>query len=97
MKNGIALPHGKTDGVDELAVAVGIKKEGVEFEAIDGQKSRLFILAVSPKKVSGPHIQFLAAIGALLRTDNMCEEVINAGSAKQVADLLHNKNKKNGS
>jgi Kef-type K+ transport system membrane component KefB/mannitol/fructose-specific phosphotransferase system IIA component (Ntr-type) len=95
MSHSIALPHAKTDGVNDLEVAVGIKKEGVEFGSIGGQKSRLFILTVSPQKASVPHLQFLAAVGALLRDDDRCEEVINAESPEQVAELLHKKNKKN--
>jgi fructose-specific phosphotransferase system IIA component len=97
MDHGIALPHAKSDGVDELAVAVGIKKEGIDFEATDKQKSRLFIMVVSPKKASGPHIQFLAAISTLLRDRDLREEIINAGSPEKAVELLHNKNKKNGS
>jgi fructose-specific phosphotransferase system IIA component len=88
MQHGIALPHGKTDGVSAIAVAVGIKKEGIDFEAVDGEKSRLFILVVSPRKVSGPHIQFLAAIGTVLKDENMREQVVNASSQERAAELL---------
>jgi fructose-specific phosphotransferase system IIA component len=88
MENGIALPHGKTDGVDDIQVAVGIKKEGVDFGSLDGKKSSLFILVVSPKKHTGPHLQFLAAVGALLRDGAVREEVINAQTREEAAALL---------
>jgi len=32
MEHGIALPHGKTDAVDDLVVAIGLKNEGVDFD-----------------------------------------------------------------
>ncbi|MDR2182482.1 MAG: cation:proton antiporter [Treponema sp.] len=88
MEHGIALPHAKTGGVDDICVAVGIKKAGVDFGSIDSEKSRLFIMVISPKKVSGPHIQFLAAIGAVLRDDVLREEVIAADSRDEAAMLL---------
>jgi Kef-type K+ transport system membrane component KefB/mannitol/fructose-specific phosphotransferase system IIA component (Ntr-type) len=88
MEHGIALPHGKTDGVGDIAVAVGIKKTGINFESMDGEVSRLFILVVSPKKTSGPHIQFLSAIGAVLKDEKIREAVINASSQEQAAELL---------
>jgi mannitol/fructose-specific phosphotransferase system IIA component (Ntr-type) len=88
MERGIALPHAKSDGVDDMAVAVGIKREGLDFESIDGRKSRLFILVVSPKKATVPHVQFLAAIGAVLADDATREAVINAGSPETAAELL---------
>jgi Kef-type K+ transport system membrane component KefB/mannitol/fructose-specific phosphotransferase system IIA component (Ntr-type) len=89
MRYGIALPHAKTEGVRDLAVSVGIKKEGVDFESVDGEKSRLFILVVSPKKVSGPHIQFLAAIGGVLKDSAIREAVINAESPEKAVSLIH--------
>ena len=88
MEHGIALPHGKTEGIADIAVAVGIKRAGLDFDSMDGRPSRLFILVVSPKKTSGPHVQFLAAIGAVLKDGTMREAVINAATAKEAADLL---------
>ena len=37
MQNGIAIPHGKTDRVDNLVAAVALKKSGVDFGSLDGQ------------------------------------------------------------
>jgi mannitol/fructose-specific phosphotransferase system IIA component (Ntr-type) len=88
MEYGIALPHAKTDGIHDIAVAVGIKKEGVDFEAMDGQSSRLFIMVVSPKKASGPHVQFLAAIGAVLKDEALRNAIINARTIEEAVALL---------
>jgi len=91
MQYGIALPHAKTDGAKTLSVAVGIKKEGVVFESIDGEPSRLFILIVSPKKASGPHIQFLAAVGAVLKDPEIRKKLVDAQSPAEVITLLRSK------
>jgi Kef-type K+ transport system membrane component KefB/mannitol/fructose-specific phosphotransferase system IIA component (Ntr-type) len=88
MEHGIALPHGKSEAVADICVAVGIKKEGVDFDSLDGEKSRLFILILSPKKTSGPHIQFLAAIGTVLKDESLREEVISADAAEDIVFLL---------
>jgi mannitol/fructose-specific phosphotransferase system IIA component (Ntr-type) len=93
MSHGVALPHAKTDGTQELEVAVGINKEGIDFGASDGNKSRLIVLVASPKKAAGPHIQFIAAIGALLRDRELCEEIINSKTPEEAAELFHKKNK----
>ncbi|GHV92944.1 sodium:proton antiporter [Spirochaetia bacterium] len=89
MQHGIALPHAKSEGVKDIYVAVGIKKDGVDFDSMDGEKARLFILVVSPKKTSGPHVQFLASIGAVLKDENIREQVIHAKSKDSVVALLH--------
>ncbi len=89
MQHGIALPHAKTDGVRDICVAVGIKRDGVDFESIDGNKSRLFIMVVSPRKVSGPHIQFLASISSVLKDPLVRDAVLAADSPEEAAVLLH--------
>jgi fructose-specific phosphotransferase system IIA component len=91
MEHGIALPHGKTDGVDDLTVAVGIKKDGVDFGSLDGEQSRLFIMVVSPRKTTGPHIQFLAAISSVLRDEAMRTKLFEATDPEVVAALLRGK------
>ena len=91
MQHGIALPHAKTDGAKNLSVAVGIKREGVDFDSIDGEPAKLFILIVSPKKTSGPHIQFLAAVGAVLKSAAVREKLIQAQSPAEVITLLRSK------
>jgi fructose-specific phosphotransferase system IIA component len=88
MQHGIALPHAKSEGVKDICAAVGIKKTGIKFDSIDGEPARLFILMASPKRTSSPHIQFLAAIGAVLKDDALREEVINAASRDEVLRLL---------
>jgi fructose-specific phosphotransferase system IIA component len=89
MKNGIALPHAKTDGVDDLEVAIGIKREGIDFGAMDGKKSRIFILIISPQKDSGgPHLQFLACISGILIDPQMRVALINIDSPEKAVELL---------
>jgi len=90
MEHGIALPHAKSDGVDDLAVAIGIKREGADFESLDGEKSRLFILVASPKKTSGPHVRFLAAAAAVLKDKAAREAIIAAATPEIAVKLLRN-------
>ena len=88
MVNGVALPHAKSDGTEDIKVAVGIKKEGLDFGSLDGKKSRLFILVVSSKKFSGPHLQFLSAISSVLENSAVCEAVLEAPTVDRVVGLL---------
>ena len=42
--NGVAIPHGKAKLVDRMVAACGVSPEGIEFESVDGDPARLFIL-----------------------------------------------------
>ena len=84
MEAGIAIPHGKTDAVKELVACIGIKKEGVDFKALDGQPSSIFIMTVSPLNKTGPHVQFLAEISRVLREAPLRTKLLEAGSAEEI-------------
>jgi fructose-specific phosphotransferase system IIA component len=88
MQHGIALPHGKSDGISTMTVAIGIKRDGIDFDSLDKEPTRLFILVASPKKDSGPHVQFLAAISGILKNTELTERIIKAKTAGEVANLL---------
>jgi fructose-specific phosphotransferase system IIA component len=88
MQNGIAIPHGKTDSVDCLVAALGIKRAGVDFGALDGQPSTIFVMTVSPDSRTGPHIQFLAEISRPLNDDAVRSKLLAATSREEVLHLL---------
>jgi len=64
--HGIAIPHGKCDGVDRLRMAIGRCETPVDFKSIDGKPVELIILLASPVDQTGPHIQALAKVSRLL-------------------------------
>ena len=88
MQNGIAIPHGKTDSVDCLVAALGIKRGGVDFGALDGQPSNIFVMTVSPDSRTGPHIQFLAEISRPLNDAAVRARLLAAATREVVLHLL---------
>ena len=88
MQNGIAIPHGKTDSVDCLVAALGIKREGIDFGALDGQPSTIFVMTVSPDSRTGPHIQFLAEVSRPLNDASIRAKILSAASREEVLKLL---------
>ncbi len=88
MQNGIAIPHGKTDTVDSMVVAIALKKEGIDFQALDGQPSIIFIMTLSPVNRTGPHIQFLAEISRQLNDPSVREKLLQAKDRDQLIDIL---------
>jgi fructose-specific phosphotransferase system IIA component len=88
MQNGIAIPHGKTDAVDELLITIALKPEGVDFDAMDGEPSTIFIMTLSPEHRAGPHIQFLAEISKVLSSEQLRKKLLEASSADEILKLL---------
>lgn len=93
MQYGIAIPHGKTDAIDKLICAIGIKKEGIDFNSLDEKPTNIFIITLSPKNTPAPHIQFMSTISQTLNENNR-PIIINSNSNKEIYKMFTNKNKK---
>lgn len=91
MQNGVAIPHGKTDAVEALVAAVGIQKEGMDFGAMDGEPSTIFVMTVSPIKRRGPHMQFLAEVSRILGQAALRERLLAASTHAEVYEILTGK------
>jgi mannitol/fructose-specific phosphotransferase system IIA component (Ntr-type) len=88
MQNGVAIPHGKTNAANQLVAAIAIHRAGVDFVAMDGKLSHIFIMTLSPENRAGPHIQFLAEISKLLSQPELREKLLNAATADEILGLL---------
>ncbi len=88
LEKGIAIPHAKCDAVDKLRIVIGISKEGVDFEAQDGQPSHLFFLMIAPTNESGPHVQAIAKIVKMIKVDGFREKLLKAERPEQVIELM---------
>ncbi|MBM4144119.1 MAG: PTS sugar transporter subunit IIA [Lentisphaerae bacterium] len=88
MQYGVAVPHGKTPTVDGLVTAFALKKEGVDFDALDGEPSRIFVMTVSTTHRTGPHIQYLAEMSKLLTRESIRKSLLECASAEEIIKIL---------
>lgn len=88
LQNGIAIPHGKSDAVESLVAAVGIKQAGLEFESLDGQPARIIVLTLTPASRAVLHIQFLAGISKSLGDPVIRQQILDARTPDAVIDAL---------
>ena len=85
---GIAIPHARTDGVSEICVAIGIKKDGIDFGSLDGLPSRIFVMIASPASKSGPQMRVMAALTGALSKDDVRSGILAAETPAQVMEQL---------
>ena len=90
MQCGVAIPHGKTDTIDDLIVAFAMKREGVEFGSLDGLPSKIFVLTLSSLNRTGPHIQYLAEISKALNIPSIRERLLASNNIDEVISILTN-------
>lgn len=86
--NGVAIPHGKSSAIGELALVAGVKRDGIDFEALDGQPVQLFFLLVGPESAAGQHVKALSRISRLLRNDTFRSRLAAASSSQEFYSII---------
>jgi PTS system nitrogen regulatory IIA component len=85
---GVAVPHTKHPSVNQLIGAVGVSRDGVDFNSLDGEKVQLVFLLVSPPDRPGDHLRALENISRQLRDDTFCRFLKQSKTAEDIVQLL---------
>jgi PTS system nitrogen regulatory IIA component len=88
MKHGIAIPHGKSATIHDLVACIGISETPVDFDSLDHEPCKIFIMTLSPLEKTGPHLQFLAEISLLFKSSEKRAEIIKSSSSEEVLRIL---------
>jgi fructose-specific phosphotransferase system IIA component len=86
--HGLAIPHGKSESVTGVAMAIGKPAQPIDFAAIDGKPVRMVVLLASPPDRTSDHIQALARISRLMTMEAFRDQIYEAETGDQVFDLL---------
>ena len=85
---GLAVPHGKSHGILDLAMALGKVASPMEFGSIDGRPCDLIVLLASPVDKTGPHIQALALISRFWQNDAFRQAILDAATADELYSTI---------
>ncbi|MDR1212129.1 MAG: PTS sugar transporter subunit IIA [Spirochaetaceae bacterium] len=88
MKHGIAIPHGKSNTVQDLVACIGVSDAPVDFDSLDHEPCRIFIMTLSPVEKTGPHLQFLAEVSLLFKSAEKRQEILHAQTPEQVLQVF---------
>ena len=88
MKHGIAIPHGKSAATQDLVACIGVSEKPVDFDSLDHEPCRIFIMTLSPVEKTGPHLQFLAEISLLFKSAEKRQEILNAKQSEEILKIL---------
>jgi PTS system, fructose subfamily, IIA component len=86
--NGVAVPHAKIDGIKSAVLAFGRSAGGVDFNSLDGEKTHLFFMLISPKEDVGSHLKILAKISHLIKDRFMVGQFKKAPSKKEILSMI---------
>ena len=86
--NGIAIPHCKVDNLNELILAVAYAPEGVDFKAVDGNRTKFFFVVISPASSSVLHLRALAALARLIKSPSFVSQLQQRPGKSELLQLI---------
>lgn len=85
---GIAIPHGKCSAVTKPGLAAMVVKQGVDFDALDGEPVTLIFLIAAPNTEDNIHLDVLSKLSVLLMDEEFTENLRNAKSVEEFLDII---------
>ena len=85
---GIAIPHGKCAAVDRPGLAAMVIKEGVDFDALDGEPVNLIFLIAAPDTEDNVHLDVLSKLSVLMMDEDFADSLRNAKSPDEFLAMI---------
>lgn len=85
---GVALPHGKHDCIPELVAALGTSRQGIEFDAIDGEPVHLVVLLLASSDQTGPHLRAMVEVARLVQIPGFYRKALEASTPAGLLNLI---------
>ena len=86
--DGIATPHAKSAGVKEAGLAAMVVPNGVDFDALDGQPSRLFFMIAAPEGAADTHVEVLSKLATMVIDPDFKNALIQAATVDRFLELI---------
>ena len=82
--SGVAIPHCRVSGCDEIRAALLQLEEPVDFDSIDDKPVDIVFALIVPDEQNDVHLQVLSSIAQLLQEDDNLQKLRNADSNEKL-------------
>lgn len=91
LEEGIAIPHAKTSAVKIPALALGIHRDGVDYDSLDEEPSNLFFMIAASEGASDSHIETLSKLTTYLLDDDFRDALLASETKEEVVRIIEEK------
>lgn len=85
---GIAIPHGKLEGIEHIMGAFVTLKSAIDFASADEEKVDLFIALLAPTDAGGDHLSALSLVSRFFRDKDRCATVRDATADSALQGII---------
>jgi PTS system fructose-specific IIC component/PTS system nitrogen regulatory IIA component len=88
IQKGIAVPHGKSNAVDRVYGMLGISKQGIDYDALDGEPVYLLFMVVGPQSSAEKHLRILKRLAELLENPQFFTDLAAQNDSSQASAVI---------
>ncbi len=86
----IAIPHAKLTGIDNVIILIAVSNKGIEFDAVDNKKVKIFFLVLASTNKLHLHLKTLARISRLIKATDFKKRVLSENyDNKKILEILN--------
>ncbi len=85
---GIAIPHGRLSGINDLVIGFGLSRKGAQFDSLDGKPAHIFFVLITPEHSTGLYLKFLARISRMLKNEAVKEKLLHARELNDIISAI---------
>jgi len=85
---GIAIPHVRLKSVTEMTMAIGVIKEGINYEAFDDLPVNIIFMIAAPEGSHREYLSVLARLALLLKKASLRNGILNAKNNEEIYEIL---------
>jgi len=86
--DGVAIPHGKFQGLKHPIISFGRSRKGLDFDAMDGEAVFLFFLLVAPEDSASIHLKALAKIAKIIKSRSFRNVLMQVPTREEVYQTI---------
>ena len=88
LEDGVAVPHALSDSVKEVFACLGISKNGIEFQSLDGKSAKLIFLIGAPSGMNTQYLSVLSKVARIFIKQDIRNKVLSASSPEEVMGII---------
>ena len=85
---GFAIPHGKSNAVNDVIAAFGKSTRDIDYDALDGKPVHLVFLLVGRDDMVSKHIKLLSRISRMMNKDDFRDKLLSSKSTSEILDIF---------
>jgi mannitol/fructose-specific phosphotransferase system IIA component (Ntr-type) len=84
----IAIPHARCSFLDDFYLAIGVCREGISWEALDGEAVKIICLIAGPEDRHRDYLSFLSFVTSILKEEQTRQNILSEEDKKNIVNIF---------